>query len=135
MAMDIEYIEKGYCSFKLGDSLRKQTKDIPAGYGVYIFHKNVKDGDILYIGKSGTILQNGCYKAQDLRLRLNNKQDGMRREDFLLKKLNENNEIQKIFIEWYILDEQKYLPGFIEALLLQDYYTHNSCLPIWNNEF
>ena len=32
---------KGYCSFRLGDSLRKQTKDIPdGGYGVYIFRKN-----------------------------------------------------------------------------------------------
>ena len=27
------------------------------------------------------------------------------------------------------------LPGLIEALLLQDYFTQHSCLPIWNNEF
>ena len=38
--MIIEYIIKGYCSFKLGDDLRKQTNNIPAGYGVYIFLKN-----------------------------------------------------------------------------------------------
>lgn len=133
--MDIEYIRKGYCLFRFGDSLSKQTKDIPTGYGVYIFHKNVEDGDILYIGKSGTILRNGCYEAQNLRKRLNNKQDGMRRRDFLLKKMNEDDEIRQIYIEWYIIDEQKYLPAFIEALLLQDYYTKNSCLPIWNNKF
>lgn len=131
-----EYKTKGYCSFRLGDSLRKQTNDIPTGgYGVYIFHKNTKAGDILYIGKGGTILQNGSFKAQDLRKRLNNKQNGMRRQDFLSKKIDEDTEIEQIFIEWYIIDEQKYLPGLIEAQLLQDYYMQHSCLPVWNNEF
>lgn len=134
--MNIEYyIKKEYCSFKLGDTLRTQTRNIPNGYGVYIFYKNKKDGEILYIGKGGTILQNGCYKEQNLRERLNNKQDGMRREDFLCKKMKEDREIQQIVIEWYIINEQKYLPAFIEALLLQEYYTKNSCLPIWNNGF
>lgn len=133
--MDIEYKKKGYCAFKLGNSLRKQTNDIPAGYGVYIFRKNTEDGDILYIGKSGTILQNGSFKAQDLRKRLNKKQAGIQRQDFLSKKINEDTEIKQIFIEWYIIDERKYLPGLIEALLLQDYFTQHSCLPIWNNEF
>ena len=133
--MDIEYVTKGYCRFRLEDSLKLQTQNIPSGYGVYIFHRNVEDGDILYIGKSGTVLQNGCYKTQGLRDRLNNKQDGMNREEFLRMKMNEDNTIQKIFIEWYIIDERKYLPGLIEALLLQDYFTQHSCLPIWNNEF
>lgn len=100
--MDIEYVTKGYCRFRLEDSLKLQTQNIPSGYGVYIFHRNVEDGDILYIGKSGTVLQNGCYKTQGLRDRLNNKQDGMKREEFLRMKMNEDNTIQKIFIEWYI---------------------------------
>lgn len=124
--MDIEYVTKGYCRFRLEDSLKLQTQNIPSGYGVYIFHRNVEDGDILYIGKSGTVLQNGCYKTQGLRDRLNNKQDGMKREEFLRMKMNEDNTIQKIFIEWYIIDERKYLPGLIEALLLQDYFKNTS---------
>ena len=136
MYIKIEYVkEKGYISFGLGDSLKEKTKDIPDGYGVYIFHKNVNDGDILYIGKSGTILQDGKPRAQDLKGRLNNIQDGMRREDFLRKKINEDNAIQQIVIEWYTIDENKYLPSFIEAQLLQEYYTQNKCLPIWNKEF
>ena len=127
---------KGYCSFRMGDSLRKQTKDIPAGgSGVYIFRKNTEIGDILYIGKSGTILQKGSFKSQDLRKRLNNKQDGIKREDFFAKKIKEDTKIEQIIIEWYIIDERKYLPGLIEALLLQDYFTQHSCLPIWNKEF
>ena len=133
--MNIEYITKVYCSFRLGDSLRKQTINIPTGYGVYIFRKNTEAGDILYIGKSGTILQNGSFEAQDLRKRLNNKQDRMSRQEFLSKKINEDTEIKQIFIEWYIIDERKYLPGLIEAQLLQDYYMQHSCLPIWNNKF
>ncbi|WP_297032741.1 hypothetical protein [Prevotella sp.] len=133
--MDIEYKAKGYCSFRLGDFLNRQTENIPAGYGVYLFRKNTEDGDILYIGKSGTMLQNGSYKAQYLRKRLNNKQDGIKREDFLSEKIKENTEIWQIIIEWYIIDERKHLPGLIEAILLQGYYTQHSCLPIWNNEF
>ena len=133
--MDIEYKDKGYCSFKLGDNLKKNTDCIPDGYGVYIFRKNTKGGDILYIGKSGTILQSGVFKAQNLRNRLNNKQAGIRRQDFFTQMINKDIEIKQIIIEWYIIDEQKHLPGLIEALLLQDYFTHHSCLPIWNNEF
>lgn len=49
--MNIEFIKTGQCIFRLRDSLREQTKDIPEEYGVYIFRKNVKDGDILYIGE------------------------------------------------------------------------------------
>ena len=84
---------------------------------------------------SGTILQSGVFKAQNLRNRLNNKQEGKRRQDFFTQMINKDIEIKQIIIEWYIIDEQKYLPGLIESLLLQDYFTHHSCLPIWNNEF
>lgn len=59
----------------------------------------------------------------------------MRREDFLRKKMTEDNTIQQVYIEWYIIDEHKFLPSLIEAQLLQDYYITNSCLPIWNKEF
>ena len=31
--------------------------------------------------------------------------------------INKDIEIKQIIIEWYIIDEQKYLPGLIEALL------------------
>lgn len=80
-------------------------------------------------------MQKGSFKSQDLRKRLNNKQDGIKREDFFAKKIKEDTKIEQIIIEWYIIDERKYLPGLIEALLLQDYFTQHSCLPIWNKEF
>lgn len=133
--MKIKCIKSGVCSFKDGDSLKKQTEEIPHGLGVYRFRKNTSNGDILYIGKSGTILQQGIPKAQELKKRLNNQQAGIQREKFLLQKLKEDKKINKIIIEWFIIDAKKHLPGFVEAKLLQEYYSKYSRLPIWNKEF
>lgn len=49
-------------------------------------------------------------------------------------KMKENN-IKQIWIEWMIVDETQFLPGFVEAYLIQEYYLKNKCLPIWNNSF
>lgn len=139
--MDIEYIEKGYCSFKLGDSLSKQIKDIPAGYGAYIFHKNTIDGEILYIGMSGKVNQNGSYTKknnapqQTLKERLKNKQGKISRQKFFNQKLSEDSTFQTLVIEWMIVDEKKCLPSFVEASLIQEYFELNHKLPLWNNEF
>lgn len=144
--MDFDYKKKGYCKFKLGDKLNEQTKDVCTGFGVYIMRSNTENGEILYIGKSGTF-HNGTksYKSeqnlihkkepQNLRGRLNNKQEGVSRETFLSNKLLSSTFLHTIVIEWYIVDERKILPGFLEAALLQEYYEKHKCLPLWNTVY
>ena len=134
--MELKYLKTGLCTFKLGDNLKEQTKNIPSGaYGVYKIYANSKDGELLYIGKSGTCQCCGSFKAQDLKERLNNKQEGMRREEFFTKELSMNPNIKMLYIEWFIVDSKQYLLGYCEAVLIQEYYETYAKLPLWNKEF
>ena len=135
--MDIKYIiKKGYFSFKKGYNLSQLTKDIPEGYGAYVFHKNTIDGEILYIGKSGTVNQNGSKHRQNLKKRLTmNQCRSIKRQKFFNQKFDEDSTLQSIVIEWMIVDDKKCLPSFLEASLIQKYYELNHKLPLWNKEF
>ena len=133
--MVFDYTEKGYCTFRIGNSLRKQTNSISSGYGVYIIHANSENGQILYIVASGKVKQDGTYTNQNLRERINNKQRSIGREKFFIDRMKEDKTIQQLVIEWYVIDETKYLPTYCEATLIQDYYSQHSCLPKWNAEY
>ena len=103
---------------------------------MFILHKNEKGGDILYIGNGGTVKQNGEFEKQELKERINNRQNKEQmRKAFLSLKMKENKDLQEIFIEWCILDKNKCLPSAVKADLLQQYYLKHKCLPIWNKKF
>ena len=130
-----EYIKaRGYCSFKRDDVLSKVTANIPDGYGVFILRKNNEAGDILYIGYSGTPQQDGTFKNQQLRKRINNKQNSkQRRQDFLRQQMKEDSTLQKIIVEWCILDEKKCFPADVKADLLCS-LAQNNRWPKWNKQ-
>jgi hypothetical protein len=125
----------GYCCFKIGCSLTDITSSIPDGCGVYRMYANTKDGELLYIGKCGTVSCNGTYKKQMLRERLNNKQEGLSRKKFLEGKIKSECSLNAIIIEWYILKDASILPAYLEAILIQSYFDVNKKLPRWNKTF
>jgi hypothetical protein len=92
--------------------------------------------DLVYIGKSGTILQNGKFKDQGLNGRLNNKQEGMNRLDFFNKKCEEEN-IKALDIYWFVTFDNKTqdLPGYVEGTILQRHFEVHGKLPDWNKEY
>ena len=130
-----EYVKaRGYCSFKRDDVLSKVTANIPDGYGVFILRKNNEDGDILYIGYSGTIdAKTGEFKRQQLRKRINNKHGKQRRQDFLRQQMKEDSTLQKIIVEWCILDEKKCFPADVKEDLLCS-LAQNNRWPKWNKQ-
>ncbi len=130
--MKMNYLKTGNCTFKIRNSLKEQTENIPDGYGVYKIYANSKDGELLYIGKGGTIQNDGSFKKQNLKERINNKQDGVKRQEFFSQKLSEESDISQLFIEWYIIDTKQYIPGYYEAALIQEYYQQHARLPRWN---
>ena len=131
----IKYKEHGTFTFEIGDSLSQKTKEIPTGYGVYRIYANSIDGELLYIGKGGTIHTNGDFDKQQLKKRIKNTQENMRREKFFINKINEDEQLKALCIEWFIIDEKRYLPAYYEAVLIQDYYSKHSKLPKWNKEY
>jgi hypothetical protein len=132
-----QYACRGEFSFKKDDKLNMVSSKLPETPGVYIFSviKDKKE-EVVYIGKSGTLEQNGCFKKQFLRKRLNNKQDGLKRQDYFERKI-EIEELESIKVYWAVtFDENNSdLPAFVEANLLQLFFRENMKLPRWNKSF
>jgi hypothetical protein len=132
-----KYKENGHFFFQKGDNLKNVSQNVPNKPGVYYFLRLRKGKiDLVYIGKSGTMMQNGKFRDQLLKGRLNNKQDGMKRQIFLDLKLVDE-EIDAVDIYWFVTHDKNHqdLPGFVEGILLQIFYETYGKLPEWNSGF
>lgn len=119
------------------DKLSEQSKDVPNLPGVYYILCLAKGRvDLVYIGKSGTILQNGTFKNQLLQKRLNNKQEGKSREQFFKDKIQQE-QIDALDIYWFVTFDEKHrdIPAFVEAQIMQRYFEIYGQLPAWNKDF
>lgn len=97
-----KYKNNGHFFFKKGDKLTDISKDVPELPGVYYIVRLAKGKiDLVYIGKSGTITQSGEFKEQLLRGRINNKQEGTKRQEFFDKKMITEN-IDGLDIYWFV---------------------------------
>lgn len=132
-----KYKNNGHFFFKKGDRLSEVSKDVPELPGVYYIVRLAKGRvELVYIGKSGTITRNGQFKEQLLKGRINNKQDGMKRQDFFDKKMIEEN-IDGLDIYWFVTMDKSNndLPGYVEGLLIQRFIEVQGRLPLWNKDF
>ncbi|MFH1321206.1 MAG: hypothetical protein ABII90_11220 [Bacteroidota bacterium] len=132
-----KYKKHGHFFFKIGDKLTEASKDVPEQPGVYYIVRLAKGNvDLVYIGKSGVITQSGKFKEQLLRSRINNKQEGIKRQDFFDRKMMEEN-IDGLDIYWFVtMDKQNNdLPGYVEGILMQRCFDVYGKLPPWNKEF
>lgn len=128
----------GKFTLKRDEDLSKQSSSVPHEHGVYIIFKNsISFGNILYIGNSGRLYNNGTFAKQTLYGRINNKQDKKNyRQSFFHNHIDEEA-IHKLIFQWFqtIDNSNKYLPVYIEASLIQEYYLRYKILPLWNKHF
>lgn len=132
-----KYKSNGHFFFRKGDNLASSSIDVPDLPGVYYFLRLANGKvDLVYIGKSGTIMQSGKFKDQLLKGRLNNKQDGMKRQLFFDLKMKQEN-IDGLDIYWFVTIDKSSndLPGYVEGLLMQRFYELHGILPEWNKDF
>ena len=132
-----KYQKNGHFFYEKGDVLRHQSQDVPDLPGIYyILRLSREKVELVYIGKSGTILQNGKFKDQSLRGRINNKQEGKKRQQYFNEKLEREN-IDALEIYWYVTYDKEHqdLPTFVEAIIIQSYFDLNGCLPPWNKYY
>ncbi len=132
-----KYRQNGHFFFTKSVSLLEASKEVPELPGVYYILRLARGRiDLVYIGKSGTLMQNGKFKTQLLRSRLNNKQDGMKREDFFLQKMQYEH-IDGLDIYWFVTfdNTNRDLPAYVEGMLMQRYFEIHGKLPPWNREF
>jgi len=132
-----KYKNNGHFFFSPGQNLKEQSSEVPDLPGVYyilrLAHGKV---DIVYIGRSGTIQQNGKFKDQGLYGRINNRQEGLKRQEFFEQKCK-NEKIDALDIYWFVTFDKNNqdLPGYVEGILLQRFFETYGCLPEWNKEY
>lgn len=128
-----------YGSFEYGDtshtfsscvdlhfrSVKRQQK-----YGVYIVRQR-DTGEILYIGKSGTVNSKGQFLGQDIPGRLKNVKDGHIPANQWFSALC--REKGPLVIEYLFLPVSN-SPALVEAILLQAYLNGYNSLPYKNRE-
>ncbi len=132
-----KYLNQGHFFFNPGDNLKKASADVPDLPGVYYIMRLARGGiDLVYIGSSGTISQNGNFSSQLLRGRLNNKQEGLKRQQFFDKKMKQEG-IDALDIYWFVTFDKNHqdLPGYVEGILMQRYFEIYGTLPPWNKKF
>jgi len=112
----------------------KSVPDLPGVY--YIIRLSNGRIELVYIGKSGPIRQNGQFKDKGLNGCLNNKQDGHSGQDFFESRILKEN-IDALDIYWFVTFDTKHkdLPGFVEGLLIQRFFEIHGRLPLWNKDF
>lgn len=133
-----KYKTYGHFFFKKDDTLKYVSKEVPEKPGVYYIIRLAEGRiDLVYIGKSGTIKQNGEFKEQLLKGRINNKWDKeTTRQEFFDRKIVDEN-IDALDIYWFVTMDNKHndLPGYVEGLLMQRYFEIHGTLPPWNKCF
>jgi len=123
----------GRFEFKQGQRIRDivHNAEVPESYGAYIISD--PQGRVRYIGRSGTMLNNGSFQNQTLRGRLTNRQGGRSRQEFFGDMLREGD-VQSLHFEWFVTfsEANRILPSLAEGQLLQAYFDDYGRLPPYN---
>lgn len=100
-------------------------------YGIYTI-KQRQSGNVLYIGKAGSIRNNGSFREQGLQRRFKNRKTNDVHADIWFRELSE--EYGCLQIDYFVLDKSV-SPALCEAILLQGYLNENGELPKMNRSF
>jgi hypothetical protein len=108
--------------------------NVQGSYGIYLVFDQINN-EILYIGKGGTLKNDGTFKEQNLNGRLLASRGAQysTSHEYFKHKMNQNNyQILRFYIFY---SNQNIPPSYLESILLYNFYNINNCLPILNNEF
>lgn len=99
-------------------------------YGVYVIRQK-STNEVLYIGMSGTINQQGDFKGQDIPGRLKNVKTRDMSADVWVENLMKDR--GSLIVEYVFLDKKPKSPGLVETVLLQSFLNEYGHLPYLNN--
>jgi hypothetical protein len=99
-------------------------------HGVYITRQK-STNQILYVGKGGTINDQGTFKRQDIPGRLTNRKGKISSNEWFKTLLSEKG---VLVIEYLFLNKTPISPAVVEAVLLQAYLNEYRQLPYRSNE-
>ena len=115
--------------------IRAKEKGVPNEPGTYLIY-GCKGGrsELLYIGKSGLLRQDGTFGDQKLLKRITKgKQDGMPRRAFFPEQMKLLG-LEALVFHWFVTftPSVRVIPAKAEIDLLQAYSDEHEKLPLWN---
>jgi hypothetical protein len=123
----------GNFKLKQGEDIRKILKEenVPNKYGVYIIYND--KNEIIYIGKAGTVNNDGSFKNQGLKKRLKNRQQKKSRKVFFQEIIEKYN-YEFLYFKWFVIyqEDKGIYPFLAEAELLAKYLDIYKRLPLLN---
>jgi hypothetical protein len=129
------YPDNGRFSLLLDESINDVVKRerVPAARGIYIIYSCDDAARPLYIGRAGTVNQDGKWKKQGLAKRLTMKQQGKYRRDYFQDQMSKQS-IAALTFHWFVTHDQtnKVIPALAEMELLQAHFDEYDCLPTLN---
>ena len=123
-----KYKKEDHFFLKKGDLLSDASTKVPDMPGVYYIFKLAQGRvELVYIGKSGMINQDGHSKSELLRSSINKNQ-------LFFEQKFEAEDIEGLDIYWVVTfdDKNKDLPSFVEGQIMQRFFDQNRRLPKWN---
>ena len=131
-----EAFEHGELTMRAKDSINDvvEREHVSEDYGMYVISGcHGEERETIYIGKAGTVCQNGRMKKQGLRKRLAMKQNGVYRKE-LFPKVMKDNSFNALHIEWFVTyrGENGIPPFLAEAELIAAFLVTFHCLPLLN---
>jgi hypothetical protein len=110
------------------------NQNVRENYGIYVVCNQINN-KILYIGKGGTLKNDGTFKNQNLNGRLLASRGAQYSTsyEYFKHKMNQNN-LQSLRF-YVIYTNVANPPAYIEAISLNQYFNENNSLPILNDEF
>ncbi|MCO6498071.1 MAG: hypothetical protein J5I50_10440 [Chitinophagaceae bacterium] len=138
-ALTNKYKTRGEFVFKTEEVLSKKCNAPTDKGGIYIVY-NAATHEIIYIGSSGWVCQDGSFQLRKGGMCdriVNGKQfDAPRKKAWASKMMVEG--IKEIIVKWYVTfeaGEVEDIPAYAEAYCLQDYFRQHKGLPRWNTDF
>lgn len=126
--------EQGVFILPRGGLIRSVVCDnrVPERAGAYVISAIAATAAVIYIGKAGTVRQDGTWKTQTLAGRLCNRQKKLSRQEFFQKMIAETG-ARELRFEWFVtINERTILPILAEGELLQAFYDDHQRLPRYN---
>ena len=91
--------------------------------------------DIIYIGKSGTMINDGTFESQGIAKRLTKKQNSLPRNVYFQNVIKEYK-FEKLEFLWITTFDEicQEIPSLTEAKMIQAYFSQYKKLPLLNKE-
>lgn len=135
-----KYKRHGSFNFNLNDNLSHVCNAPVDAGGIYIVQTLInKTFQIIYIGSSGKVLNDGALKIRKGGIFdriVNGVQFDKPRKKSWPMKMREN-QIETIQVFWCDTFSKgiEDIPAYVEGTLIQKYFEQKNCLPEWNKEY